>query len=190
MLAAPWRRSADPRAPRRRVGAGGRRLATLHGVRRRDDLRVGHQGGAPRGRPRQVPTHLPARAPPGLARRRWLQRLEGLTWLKGTNRLKGLKGQRVSPWLAALTQELPRGWRRGHTDGVLALAKGGTLLYSGGYDHCIKVPRPWNRWVTLEPLGHLGAIRPASARARGPGRSRPAGARRNAVGPNQIKPNI
>jgi hypothetical protein len=33
---------------------------------------------------------------------------------------------------------------------VLALAKGGTLLYSGGYDHCIKVPRPWNRWVTLE----------------------------------------
>lgn len=97
-----------------------------------------------------MPTHLPARAPPGLARRRWLQRLEGLTWLKGTNRLKGLKGQRVSPWLAALTQELPRGWRRGHTDGVLALAKGGTLLYSGGYDHCIKVPRPWNRWVTLE----------------------------------------
>jgi WD40 repeat protein len=28
---------------------------------------------------------------------------------------------------------------RGHTDGLLCLAKGDSLLYSGGYDHTVKI---------------------------------------------------
>ncbi|KAJ1494963.1 hypothetical protein T484DRAFT_1764180, partial [Baffinella frigidus] len=52
----------------------------------------------------------------------------------------------------------------GHADGILALAKGGVLLYSGSYDHSIKV---WDaEEVDASILRTLGMMIPTGGSSR------------------------
>jgi hypothetical protein len=47
---------------------------------------------------------------------------------------------------------------KGHTDGLLCLAKGDSLLYSGGYDHTVKI---WDAKVRDLLIIIMGVFLPA-----------------------------